>query len=231
MLTLSQTPPATQADEAYQQIRNGIIHGELPAGEKLRIESLRKHYGIGPTPLREALNRLASDGFVSAEGQRGFTVTPLTIEDLEDVTQMRVLLENRALERSIERGDDDWEARLVAAFHRLRKIEADQPLEERNPDEWERRNAEFHDALIGACRSRWLRRFAGILYDQHRRYRHLARAHLQGRDVHAEHLAIYEAALERDAKKACAANERHIMATIETLRDLIPAGEATVVSG
>ncbi len=224
-MMLTTKPPTTQSEDAYRQIRNDIIHGKLAAGEKLRIEALRNHYAIGPTPLREALNRLAADGFVTVEGQRGFTVTPLSVEDLEDVTQMRVLLENRALERSIERGDDDWEANLVAAFHHLSLIETANTR--RDPDEWERRNAKFHNALIGACQSRWLRRFSGILYDQHRRYRHLARAHLQGRDIHGEHQAICEAALARDATAACAANESHIMATVGTLRDLISAGAET----
>lgn len=226
MLTIAQKPPSTLTEDAYQRIRDDIVHGRLAAGEKLRIEGLRKAYGIGPTPLREALSRLSADGFVSAEGQRGFSVTPLTAEDLEDVTSMRVLLENRALQNSILKGDDDWEANLVAAFHRLSRIETSEG--ERDPVEWERRNAEFHQALIGACRSRWLRRFAAILYDQHRRYRHLARTHLKGRDVHAEHKAIYEAALKRDVEAACAANERHIRATIDTLRDLIPEEDQKV---
>jgi len=85
MLTSTQKPPATQSEEAYRQIRSDIIRGQFIAGEKLRIESLRKQYGIGPTPLREALNRLTADGFVLAEGQRGFITAPLTADDLEDV--------------------------------------------------------------------------------------------------------------------------------------------------
>jgi len=223
MHTTETKQPSTLTENAYQQIRNDIVHGRLEAGEKLRIEGLRKTYGIGPTPLREALSRLSADGFVSAEGQRGFAVTPMSAEDLEDVTSMRILLENQALEKSILKGDDRWEANLVAAFHRLSRIETS--TGQRDAEEWERRNAEFHQALIGACRSRWLRRFAAILYDQHRRYRHLARSRLQGRDLHAEHKAIYDAALERNAKIACAANQRHIMATIDTLHDLIPTND------
>ncbi|BAO43859.1 GntR family transcriptional regulator [Thiolapillus brandeum] len=219
MLTSAKKQPTTLTEDAYLRIRNDIVQGRLTAGEKLRIEALRNTYGIGPTPLREALSRLLSDGFVTTEGQRGFSVTPLTAEDLEDVTSMRVLLENRALQNSILKGDDNWEANLVAAFHRLSRIETSEG--ERDPVEWERRNAEFHQALIGACHSHWLRRFAAILYDQHRRYRHLARARLKGRDLHAEHTAIYEAALKRDVEAACAANERHIQATFDTLRDLI----------
>jgi DNA-binding GntR family transcriptional regulator len=220
MFSPTQKPVTTQSEEAYRQLRADIIEGQFEAGQRLRIEALRKQYSIGPTPLREALNRLSADGFVLVEGQRGFTVTPLTLEDLEDVTQMRVLLENRALERSIESGNDDWEAQLVAAFHGLSLIETSPGA--RDLEEWERRNAKFHHALIGACHSRWLKRFANILYDQHRRYRHLARAHLGERDIHAEHRAICEAALAREAEKACKANESHIMGTVETLRKLLP---------
>lgn len=209
--------PTTLTEQAYLRLRNDIVHGHFKAGSKLRIESLRRDYEIGATPLREALSRLSADGFVVTEGQRGFKVAEMNTADLMDVTNMRVLLENQALTQSILRGDDNWEAGIVAAFHRLSKIETSDG--ERDMAEWEQRNTEFHRALIAACTSKWLRRFAAILYDQHRRYRHLARSgHLKGRDLHAEHEAIYNAALARDMEAACAANDFHIRATVESLK-------------
>lgn len=209
--------PSTLAEKAYLQLREDIAHGQLEAGSKLRIEQLRDHYGIGPTPLREALSRLAADGFVTTEGQRGFRVAQMSPEELEDITNMRILLENQALRRSILTGDDNWEANIVGAFHRLAKLETSSQ-KERDIGEWERRNSDFHDALVTACRSIWLRRFSSVLYDQHKRYRNLARAgRFVGRDIHAEHRAIYEATLARDADAACAANEQHIRATANSL--------------
>lgn len=212
--------PRTLTDQAYQQLRDDIVHGHLAPNTKLRIESLRKQYGVGATPLREALSRLSADGFVTIEGQRGFKVADMTPDDLEDVTNLRVVLESQALTQSILKGDDGWEASVVAAFHRLSKLEESEG--ERDIHDWEKRNADFHNALIGACRSTWLRRFYDTLYDQHKRYRNLARSDTHARrDIHAEHEAIYKAALARDVDAACKANEFHIRETADVVKRLM----------
>ncbi|WP_078119103.1 GntR family transcriptional regulator [Thiosocius teredinicola] len=212
--------PKTLTDQAYQQLRDDIVHGHLAPNTKLRIESLRQQYGVGATPLREALSRLSADGFVTIEGQRGFKVADMTKDDLEDVTNLRVVLESQALTQSIVKGDDTWEAGVVAAFHRLSKLEESEG--DRDINDWEKRNADFHNALIGACRSKWLRRFYDTLYDQHKRYRNLARSDTHARrDIHAEHEAIYKAALNRDAEAACKANEFHIRETAEVVKRLM----------
>ncbi|MES9986687.1 MAG: FCD domain-containing protein [Candidatus Thiodiazotropha endolucinida] len=202
----------TLSDQAYLQLRSDIIHGELQPDEKLRIEHLRTAYGVGASPLREALSRLTADGFVTAEGQRGFRVAPMSEEDLADITQLRILLEKQALCQSIEQGDDAWESRIVAAFYQLEKVEES---EERDPAEWEIRNHDFHEALIAGCSSKWLRRFYGILYDQHKRYRNIALSTEIPRDLHQEHKELRNAALARDGKRACDAIEQHIMRTAE----------------
>jgi DNA-binding GntR family transcriptional regulator len=208
----------TLTDQAYLQLRSDIIHGELQPEEKLRIEHLREEYGVGASPLREALSRLTADGFVTAEGQRGFRVAPMSEADLADITRMRILLEKQALSQSIEYGDDTWESQIVATFYQLEKVEES---EDRDPGEWELRNHDFHEALIAACTSKWLRRFYGILYDQHKRYRNIALSTEIPRDLHQEHEELRNAALARDKQRACDAIEQHIMRTAEiTLRVL-----------
>ncbi|MCU7845266.1 MAG: FCD domain-containing protein [Candidatus Thiodiazotropha sp. (ex Monitilora ramsayi)] len=202
----------TLSDQAYLQLRSDIIHGALQPDEKLRIEHLRGEYGVGASPLREALSRLTADGFVTAEGQRGFRVAPMSEEDLADITRLRILLEKQALSQSIEHGDDAWESRIVATFYQLEKVEES---EERDPAEWELRNHDFHEALIAGCTSKWLRRFYGILYDQHKRYRNIALSTEIPRDLHQEHEELRNAALARDTKRACDAIEQHIMRTAE----------------
>ena len=202
----------TLSDQAYQRLRADIIHGVLSPEEKLRIEHLRKVYGVGASPLREALSRLTADGFVTAEGQRGFRVAPMSEEDLEDITRLRVLLEKQALSQSIEHGDDAWESRIVAAFYQLEKVEES---EDRDPSEWEKRNHDFHEALIAGCTSNWLRRFYGILYDQHKRYRNISFTTEIPRDIHQEHEELRNAALARDTERACKAIDHHIWRTAE----------------
>ncbi|MDD3517307.1 MAG: FCD domain-containing protein [Chromatiales bacterium] len=205
--------PRTLTDLAYARLRDDIVHGRLEPGAKLRVEHLKKLYGVGATPLREALSRLTSDGFVSAEGQRGFRVAEMSLAELDEITNLRVVLENLALAQSIRNGDDAWESGVVAAFHRLAKLEQ---AEDPDLGQWEDRNRDFHLALIAACTSQWLRRFYETLYDQHKRYRNLARIDKSmPRDVHAEHKSIRDAALGRDVDRACAENERHIRRTAD----------------
>lgn len=220
----SDTPPSTLTEGTYLQLRRDIIEGRLPPGQRLRVEHLKDHYNAGAGTLREALSLLLSDALVISEGQRGFHVAPMSLSDLEDITKTRILLEGEALRQSISAGDDGWEARLMAAFHMLTKTE--EKLGEREQGrlrEWEGRNRDFHEALIAACDSRWLRYLIGLLYRQSERYRHLviSRATLK-RDVHAEHTAIFEAALARDHKRASEAIEHHIMLTFESIRLLMP---------
>ncbi len=203
----------TLTDQAYQRLREDIVHGKLHPGDKLRIEHLKNNYGVGATPLREALYRLTADGFVNAQGQRGFRVAEMSPEELEDITDLRVVLEGMALKQSVECSDDDWESRVVASFHHLTKAESQD-----DPDitEWEARNRDFHLALISCCDSPWLMRFYEVLYDQHKRYRNVARIDRSNRrDVHEEHTAICDAALAKDVDALLSANEVHIRRTAE----------------
>lgn len=204
----------TLIESSYEQLRQDIIAGILAPDTKLRIEELRNHYATGASPLREALNRLAGEGFVTVEGQRGFRVAPTSLKDLNEITNLRIMLECEAIRQSIRQGDDSWEAKIVAAFHRVGKLDDDPNS---NISEWEARNHEFHEALISACDSAWLLKFRHTLYEQHRRYRLISvLQHDKSRLVNDEHKAIMEAVLKHDEKAACEATEAHIMRTVKT---------------
>lgn len=223
--TEEDAPPRTLIEGAYRQLRTDIIEGRLSPGDKLRVEHLRENYGVGAGTLREAMGLLLSDALVVAEGQRGFRVAPISLDDFADITRVRTLLELEALQESIRSGNDDWEARLVAAYHRLSK--AEEKLGNRSTTqvrEWEARNRAFHEALIGACDSRWLRYLLGLVYRQSERYRHLAiTRRATDRDVHAEHAALFEAAMARNVKQARALLEQHIRLTFESVQEIAPA--------
>ncbi len=216
------SPTLVQA--TYDSMREDILSGRLQPGTKLRAEALKERYNVGASTLREALNLLVGEALVASEGQKGFRVTPMSEADFRDIVRVRKMLETQALRESIEQGDDDWEADVVAAFHRLSRIEervSDDPAG--LSGEWEERNRAFHAALISACPSRWLHHFIGILFHQSERYRRIAFSQSQGpvkrRDVHAEHEAIYEAAIARDVAQACALTEQHIDRTLSFLSD------------
>src|SRR5271170_4994951 len=109
----------TIAESTYRRIRQDILWGRFVPGSPLRSDQLRARYGVGISPLREALTRLASERLVTTVGQRGFRVAPLTAYDVEDTMATRLVIEGEALARSMERGDIAWETSVVGAFHAL----------------------------------------------------------------------------------------------------------------
>ena len=221
----------TLVEDAYFALRQDIVEGKHQPGSRLRVEHLKDDYQVGAGTLREALSRLVSDALVVAEGQRGFTVASMSLEDLADITNTRVLLETEALCRSLRLGDNVWEGDLVAAFHRLSKIETEMRRTGPTVREWEALNANFHAALIAACDSQWIKYMLGILYRQSERYRrYLIASRGLRRDVHAEHSEIFEAAIRRNEKRAADALERHVRLTYDMVR-LRPPGSIPTNGG
>ena len=218
--------PRTLADLALIRIRQDIIRGRLSAGQKLQPDLLEIEYGIGRSPVREALSRLATEGLVAGEGQRGFQVSPVTRDELLDIADLRQRFSVLALTRSIENGDDSWEAEVIAAYHRLSKVEDGMASarDDEVADEWEMRNRAFHAALESACGSPWLTHFCEILYDQSERYR---RSFVRYPEISAsilrQHKAIMQASMARDVPKACQLLEEHIFAGAQTTLRLIDA--------
>ena len=109
----------TLAEKAYDALRHDIIRGELPPGRPLRLADLGERYGMGFSPLREALNRLQAERLVTAESLRGFRVAPLSLDELHDAVSLRIVIETEALKASISKGDDSWASDIVSALYAL----------------------------------------------------------------------------------------------------------------
>ena len=187
----------------------------------LAIEALAEHYQASATPLREALNRLVSDGLVQRREQRGFVVAGISGDDLAEITRTRSWLEEIALRESMAQRSQAWEEALVLAHHRLARAPralSDSHFED-NP-EWEPLHRAFHRALIGGCGSRWLLAFCEQLADQHYRYRRLSapRSFAQ-RGVKTEHQQLLEAAIEGRSDEAVALLKAHFQRTEQVIRD------------
>lgn len=211
----------TLAQAACKALRVDIIRGVRSPGERLRIEKLKTIYNVGPTPLREALQMLAADQLVLAEGNRGFTVAPLDLKEFEDLNRARTAVETAALRLSIADGGTDWEAGVVAASYVMKKEDAALlQAQDGVTDAWEQANSAFHTAIVSACGSRWLLRVRRGLHDQCERYRRASVYRKRGeRDLNAEHQAIADAALARNVDLACELTERHFALTASLLSD------------
>ena len=211
----------TLATTLYDRLRNDLLAGRHRPGAKLTLEPLLTHYGVGQTPMREALNRLVADGLVERRDQRGFAVPPISRDDLMEITETRCWLEEIGLRESMARADSAWEDSLVLAQHRLARLRRlpDPDTYEENPV-WEAQHRAFHAALLSGCGSRWLIRFCQQLADQWYRYRQLTVLRgLRERNVADEHAAIVEAVLARDTQAAVARLLGHYRRTAEVLLD------------
>ncbi len=214
----------TLTEQTYAELRTDIIEGRLLPGSKLRVEHLRQTYAVGAGTLREALTRLVSDALVYAEGQRGFRVSPIAIDDLEDLTRLRVHIETNALRESIRHGDDAWRARLRASYEDLSTVE--QPLTRATRRRWETLNLRFHETLLDGRPSPWAKKVLRLLARHIERYRSFA-IELPGamRDVHAEHTEIFELAMSGQDARAALALEAHICATPHELLRALREGQ------
>lgn len=214
---------STVGSNTYQRIKHDIIYGELEPGSKLKLDGLKTRYAASLSTLREMLSRLASEGFVAAEEQRGFFVTPVSRDDLIEITNLRVLLECSAVKESIENGDADWEGNLVAAHHKLHLMEQKMLNgDETEKETWKHYDREFHLVMIQACNSRNLLDIHATIYDKYLRYQMLVLTY-RGQEAVDEHKAMFDAALARNAKLAQELLEKHIRKGVEhTLEKFFP---------
>jgi len=202
-------------EKVYRRIRTDIIFGKLSPSEKLKLDRLREDYGASVGTLRELLNRLATEGLVVAEGQRGFEVAPVSAENLREIAALRLLLESHALTQSFQSGDMDWEGRVVSAYHKLSAIEKKLVAAERaDPETWKRYDWEFHHALISACGSNALLETHAPVYDKYLRYQMIAGI-FRGEIAAHEHKTLLDCALNRDAKTARDVLVVHIEACVD----------------
>ena len=183
----------TRTEQVYSQLRADISVGSRAAGTKLRFADLTVRYDCSTSVVREGLTRLVEQGLVQSEPQHGFHVTPLSQDDLDDLTTARCEIEGLVLRMSIEHGDIAWESEVVAAHHALDRT----PMETGGDpvvmsEEWTLAHARFHQALLSACPNQRLRNMALSLRDAAELYRRWSRPLGQDRDrdVQGEHRAI-----------------------------------------
>jgi GntR family carbon starvation induced transcriptional regulator len=215
----------TLSDQAYRLLHRDILSGVLEPDSKLRLQGLQDRYGLGMSPIREALMLLSREGPVSAE-------------DLRDIVSARVHIETILLTESILRGDADWGAEISAAFYKLTHEPVPVSLDDaEGVDAWEAAHRRFHRALLGAASSPWLHRINGQLIDHAERYRRLRLARMgftaKTDSIFNEHRALMEATLSRDVSRACTVLREHLNATLAVIDYLDePASEQSqIVSG
>ncbi len=225
-------PAESKTDQAYQLLRREILAARLPADTALRPTALNQAYGLGWTPVREALARLEAERLVVYQRNRGFAVAPVSSAELQDLRRARLAIELPLLTEAMEHGDDAWEAAIVAAHHRLTRctLPVDDPSEA-TLAHWEQMHEAFHKALLQAAVSTWLLRFQAQITEQLQRHHRVlailptreggsrdhqrARAALRRAMALEPHTQLMQAVLARDAPRAQALMAEHIGATLD----------------
>lgn len=198
------------------RLRADILSTDLAPGSKLALHHLARRYGIGITPLRDALGQLAGDGLVVMESQKGFRVAPVSTADLRDVCDTRLRVELLALDLAFDRADADsgpeWDRRMkqahTAFIHIKARVGENAPI----TAQWEEAHRELHMTLLSACSSPTLMRICSQIHDRIHRYRRIAlptKSYMGG--ISDDHFEISKAAYRRDRQGCKALLERHIV--------------------
>ncbi len=232
-MKFAMTMTTASAVTAYDLLRSEILNGDLMPGERLRAADLNARYQLGLTPIREALLRLASEGLVLNENNRGAWVRQISVAELHDLFSTRRELETTCLRMAMQNRTPEWEAEILRTLHLLSSAPVPGTVEDRDgAARWEAFHREFHFALVSACSSDWRLRFWNTLTDHSERYRKLrlvAGGDPEGsisRDIQAEHKAIAEAVIHGDTDRAVTLMDGHLARTESVVMHLMMSMES-----
>jgi DNA-binding GntR family transcriptional regulator len=198
--------PVQVRRKAYEALKDAIIQGRLRPGERLIEIQLAEMLSISRTPLREAILRLESEGFVQRLSSGGARVTPLSAQDVRDLYAIRAVLEGLAGREAAERITEAQLDRLFTLTRELQAIEEDADLER-----VAQLGEQFHLGILEASGNRKLGEHLRLLRDQIQRYRYLTIQLVgRGRAAAGEHAQLLEVLLRRDPAQAEQAMRQHI---------------------
>ncbi|OLB96936.1 MAG: hypothetical protein AUH30_11360 [Candidatus Rokubacteria bacterium 13_1_40CM_68_15] len=181
--------PTTLATEIARHLREAIIKGELAPGERVNESKLTRDLGLSRSPVREAIRILESEGLLTLEPHRGAHVRPLGDDDLQEIFDVRLMIESHGLRRDPHRITAEVIAPLRVAVEEARAALAANAFEA-----WHHASLRFHDGLVALADNRQLTRLHEELKISLRRYQ-ISVIGLPGQPErsHAEHEAILDA--------------------------------------
>jgi DNA-binding GntR family transcriptional regulator len=212
-LFATEKPLHTRTQWVDSRLRQAILSGELAPGEKIRPAELAAQWGVSPTPLREALLGLEADGLIESIPHRGRRVTVLTRDKLNELYELRLLLEPVALRKSMAVPEQIDTERVRASHEAMNAANATDDLVLK-----ERLHRDFHRSLFEACGSGMLLSLTDTMSVHSARYRLLSTEPRGGWSaVEKEHDDLVAAFLANDTDGAVAQLESHITRTLDSL--------------
>jgi DNA-binding GntR family transcriptional regulator len=223
---VSESPPAEESgclvDRVYEQVTALAVSFELRPGERINEGAIARRLGVSRTPLREALNRLTGDGFLTFSPKRGFIGRRLDVKDMFDLAEVRLQIEASGVRLVVMRASD---ASLEEVSRYL--DECADSLSDRTVEELVKLDEGFHERVMALTGNKEMLR---ILKNIHARIRFVRWVDMEGlrnvaegeqRAILSEHRAILEAIKARDAVRGATLVNDHINRRLSQVVDTL----------
>ena len=206
-------------DMVFDVLMSAIMQGQLSPGERLLEVQLADEMGVSRTPVREAIRRLELEGFVVMVPRKGAYVAGLSINDVEEVYEIRTVLETLAVRLAAQRMQPADYAQLDELSEKMRAT-----WQEGNVDNWVSLDASFHELLYKFSRNERLVAMMNNIMEQLSRYRIISLANVEVRhNSLSEHQELIEALKRHDSEAEATAVAMHIENTKQSLINMLKA--------
>jgi DNA-binding GntR family transcriptional regulator len=212
-------------EEVYTCVKEAILTGEIAPGERLSVGRLQKDIGLSHTPIREALLKLEQEGFVSRLAKGGFIVSQFSKKDIEEIFDLRCILESHAITFTIENISEKDIKKLEKNIK-----ESEYFIREKRLDQVSKLNTEFHDLINGFCKNERLLNLINDLRDQIFQYRsaiirvpHMAKLSIN------HHKQMIQAIKEKDLDSLKTLTVQHAMKGKEIIMTEVEEGNIKTI--
>lgn len=190
--------PRGLPDRIYSALKHRILTCSLPPGQRLMEKDLAQELGVSRTPLREALNRLALEQLVFLTPYRGYAVTPVLLDDIRKLSELRLIIESESAALAAERASEsDLEVLEKCATLRYN------PGDRATYEQYLRDNSAFHQGLAHCTGNERLESVVASVLDQIQRPLYLGLdTGLDAEAATAEHLEVMDAVRKKDGGRA-----------------------------
>ncbi len=219
----------TKTNFAYEQIRDAILTGKYSPNRKLILKELSQHLDVSPMPVREALNHLEKDGLVTKIPHQGYTVSPLSIEEMEELFELRSVLETFALKSAVARIEERSLEKLFDLTREMQRYIEENETQGEHPHplnpgkkKFMSINREFHLTIASATGYTHLPAILHNIFDKSERYMNLLEfvVGLDRGDL-LDHQNIVQAIQRQDREKAEGLIKKHIQRVLGELKQYV----------
>ena len=220
----------TKTTFVYEQLRDALLTGKYPPNQKLVLKELSQELDVSPMPVREAMNHLENDGLVTKVPHQGYTVSPLSLGEMQELFELRMVLEAFALKSSVARIEEQSLQKLFDLTGEMEQYieehekKTNPPSSHPEPEQkkFMAINREFHLTIVSAAGYTHLPAILHNIFDKSERYMNLLEfvVGLDRSDL-LDHQHIVQAIQSQDTEKAEHLITKHIQRVLAELKQYV----------